>query len=266
MTSANVNVSFDYEHAGTTGQACSGEEFTISVLQGPTISNAQQDEPSTDTSCSQGAASIQVENYRPVPVHVQVTDNSLQGISSVTLYYVYDQNKSAVAPGTGYASMPMTYNASSERWETNVPTSSDTRVWFYFRAEDNLNQTMREPESGAFTYDHVPDSWPPVCPTGLATTLMGKKQVDLSWNTNAEDDLRGYNVYRSSDCGNYSRVYTLVSDEDPGTPGIQYTDYAPTNNTDKYCYTYYITAEDMQGNESTGCSIYTSSSGDCPCP
>ncbi|HPM78526.1 MAG TPA: hypothetical protein PK961_15660, partial [bacterium] len=97
-------------------------------------------------------------------------------------------------------------------------------------------------------------------------TKVAKKQISLSWNASAEPDVVGYNIYRSGDCGSFTRIYTRVTDANPNLPGVQYVDNDNRLDADKYCYTYYITAVDQQGNEPAGCSAYVSNAGDCPCP
>jgi hypothetical protein len=95
---------------------------------------------------------------------------------------------------------------------------------------------------------------------------MAKKRIDLSWSANSETDVIGYNLYRKHGAGAFSKVYTRVTDQDAGAPGVQYSDTDNNLNTDNYCYTYYVTAVDMQGNESSPCSSYTASAGKSPCP
>ena len=262
MASANVNVSFTYQ-LDWLSQYCNSDSIDATVHEGPSLSNPYQDEPAVDTASVTTTGSIAVENFRPVPLHVQVTDNSLQGLDNVKLNYTYDTGMSTVPPGFGYAYMEMTFDESDNRWEVTMPYSSNTRVWYYFTATDNLNQSERLPTSGAYTFDFSTDSEIPDCPTGFVATYITKNKIALSWNENSETDLRGYNVWRSRDCKAFVRVYTLVSDIDPTTPGIQYEDTAVA--ADAKCYKYYITSEDMEGNESEGCEVYIQQAGNCPC-
>jgi hypothetical protein len=262
ISGAHINIQFMYT-LDYLSQECYTEEYELTVVEGPSVYNAQQDKPSENTDCVTDAGVMTVFNYREVPIHVDVTDNSQSGIDFVKIYYKYDSDIISVAPESGYTSANM---ESDGNWDYSIPYSNDNRVWFYFVAQDNTGQNTRLPESGAYTFDFVEEQSAPNCPLGLYTTYIDKKTIDLTWTDNTEPDLLGYNVYRSADCGTYYRVYTQVTDSDPDTPGVQYTDYSSKNAGDKYCYTYYITAVDMEQNESEGCSVYTATAGDCPCP
>ena len=263
MSSSTVEVALRYS-MNQYARECVSDEFEISVVEGPTILNAQQDEPTTNTDCSTSPGSIQVENFRVTPVHVEVIDNSTSGIENVVVHPYYDSAMGTVAPSSGYSNVSMSYNASMSRWEGTIPYNSDTRVWYYFTAQDTVGQSTRYPDQGAYTFDYTTDNSAPECPGGLTASKATDNRIDLYWDANSEDDLRGYNVYRQRDCGHISRVYTLIDDLDPDTAGVQYYDPNATLNNKK-CYTYYITAEDMDGNESEGCESNTASAGDCPC-
>jgi len=262
MSSANVQVTFIYT-LDWLSQSCDTDAFDITVNEGPVLSNPYQDEPAVNTASTTNVGTVSVENFKDVPLHVQVTDNALQGIDYVKFYYTFDAGMGDIAPDFGYADIEMTYDEPEDRWEGSLPYSSDTRVWYYFVVYDNLSQSDRLPATGAYTFDYDSDSDIPACPTGLTATKMAKRRIALSWNENSETDLRGYNIWRSKNCNNYRRVYTLVSDIDPSTPGVQYDD---TNvNANRKCYKYYIVAEDMEGNTSEGCEGYIQEAGNCPC-
>lgn len=82
---------------------------------------------------------------------------------------------------------------------------------------------------------------PPARPTGL-TVASGNAQVSLNWTDNAEPDLAGYNVYRSTTQGaGHAKVN--------GAPGgvSAYADAGLTNGTRYY---YQVTAVDSDGAES----------------
>jgi len=86
----------------------------------------------------------------------------------------------------------------------------------------------------------TPTNVPPDVPTGLSA-LAGNQKVDLVWNPNAESDLAGYNLYRSQDTVNYTKI----------SPGIIIAeDYSDTNVVDGNTYYYKLTAEDSVGLES----------------
>ncbi len=83
------------------------------------------------------------------------------------------------------------------------------------------------------------DNTPPSAPTGLKV-INGDNRVDLSWNSNPERDLAGYNVYYSY---TYDGKYTLIG----STHNNYYTDFGANNGTTYY---YAVTAYDYNGNES----------------
>ncbi len=83
------------------------------------------------------------------------------------------------------------------------------------------------------------DNTPPSVPTGI-TVLNGDNRVDLSWNSNYERDVAGYNVYYSD---RYDGKYTLIG----STSENYFVDYDASNGTTTY---YAVTAYDFNGNES----------------
>jgi hypothetical protein len=82
---------------------------------------------------------------------------------------------------------------------------------------------------------------PPAAPTGLTATA-GNETISLDWNDNTEEDLDGYNVYRSTTQGSgYGKLnLALVNDSD-------YIDNTVTNGIPYY---YVVTAVDFNGHES----------------
>lgn len=87
----------------------------------------------------------------------------------------------------------------------------------------------------------VSDTTPPASPANLSATAHDGS-ISLIWNDNSENDLAGYNVYRSiSSGGSYTKTnVSLVST-------TNYTDNSVSNGT---TYFYVVTAEDDSGNES----------------
>ncbi|MFH1777870.1 MAG: PKD domain-containing protein [Candidatus Omnitrophota bacterium] len=91
--------------------------------------------------------------------------------------------------------------------------------------------------TGTFTIDTTP----PDVPVGLIAK-GGDTTVDLSWPANTEDDLYGYNLYRTTISGmDYIKVNTGLITE---------TSYQDTGLTNGTTYYYVITAIDNLGNES----------------
>ncbi|OQA01453.1 MAG: Pectate trisaccharide-lyase precursor [Planctomycetes bacterium ADurb.Bin401] len=86
-----------------------------------------------------------------------------------------------------------------------------------------------------------PDVTPPEEPTALGA-IAGDSIVSLNWDDNSEEDLAGYNIYRSTTSGSgYVKLNgLLLSNSD-------YTDNSVVNNT---TYFYVVIAVDTSENES----------------
>jgi hypothetical protein len=87
------------------------------------------------------------------------------------------------------------------------------------------------------------DVFPPAIPTGL-TALTGVNSIELSWERNTEDDLKGYHLYRALEGGDFQPLGELV-------PQPAYSD-KDIEKGRKYRYT--LSAADQQGNESAKCA------------
>ncbi|MGA2091872.1 MAG: fibronectin type III domain-containing protein [Sedimentisphaerales bacterium] len=87
-----------------------------------------------------------------------------------------------------------------------------------------------------------PPDTAPAAPTGLIATA-GNKSIILTWNSNGEPDMNGYNLYRSmTSGGGYAKVNSLL---------LTNTTYTDTNLTNGTPYYYVVTAVDLAGHEST---------------
>jgi|CXWL01.1.fsa_nt_gi endonuclease I len=99
--------------------------------------------------------------------------------------------------------------------------------------QKNTGQTFSDPA--------CVDVTPPAAPSGLAATA-GNAVVDLNWNDNAELDLAGYNVYRSTTGGGpYTKVNVSL---------IAASAYADLTVTNGITYFYVVRAVDTSNNES----------------
>jgi hypothetical protein len=87
------------------------------------------------------------------------------------------------------------------------------------------------------------DEQPPRVPAGLAGTA-GDGQAFLFWEANPEEDLQGYNVYRSLLPGGPYRNRI-------NTAPLDIPEYLDTGADNDETYTYAVTAVDRSGNESS---------------
>lgn len=85
------------------------------------------------------------------------------------------------------------------------------------------------------------DIFPPAAPAGL-TALYAAGSVDLVWNANTDRDLAGYHVFRRADREQARRL----NQELLRTPIFRDQAVEPGHT-----YSYYVTAVDLTGNEST---------------
>jgi len=90
------------------------------------------------------------------------------------------------------------------------------------------------------------DQTPPSAPTGLQAT-GGNEQVSLGWENNSEEDLAGYNVYRST--SSFPEVTDATQVNEGLVEVAVYADGTVTNGTE---YFYRVTAVDTSGNGSEG--------------
>jgi glucuronoarabinoxylan endo-1,4-beta-xylanase len=127
--------------------------------------------------------------------------------------------------------------ATSSDYVDNTVTAGTTYYYVVTAVDMSMNESGYSNQSSATPYDGTP----PAAPTALLATT-GNGTVSLDWLDNSEDDLDGYNVYRSTTSGSgYSKVNgSLVGSSD-------YTDNTVTNETTYY---YVVTAVDIYTNES----------------
>jgi len=83
------------------------------------------------------------------------------------------------------------------------------------------------------------DRFPPAVPAGL-TGVATVRSIELSWERNAEPDLKGYYLYRSVEGGPFQRVGELLETPAASDRGIE-----PGRR-----YRYAVSAVDQKGNES----------------
>lgn len=98
--------------------------------------------------------------------------------------------------------------------------------------------------SGGDDGDPTQDTTPPASPSGLEG-ISGDETVELTWNANVEDDLAGYNIYRSE--SSFSDITDMNPVNESPITGTEFTDENLQNGTTYY---YRLTAIDDSENES----------------
>ena len=96
-----------------------------------------------------------------------------------------------------------------------------------------------ESEPSAIVSITPKDEFPPAAPAAL-TALAGINSVELSWDRNTEEDLKGYRMYRAVDAGPFATVAAMV--EEPS--------YSDKTVIPGKKYRYAVSAIDQAGNES----------------
>lgn len=110
-----------------------------------------------------------------------------------------------------------------------------------------INKDSSKVTSYSFQLQKI-DSIPPAIPTGLAVKIDTAGVAHMTWDTNTEEDLRGYRILRSFSKGNEKSV--LTSDF---IKNNFYTDTLSLNLLNEKVY-YSLTALDMRYNESEPCA------------
>jgi fibronectin type 3 domain-containing protein len=155
------------------------------------------------------------------------TDSDLAG---------YNLYRSLTA-GSGYTQINGTLIPAGTINFTDSAVSANVTYYYVVKAVDTTPYESADSNEASA----VPDDYAPAAPTGLSAT-GGSGQISLSWNAVPEDDVVGYNVYRSSTNGT---GYSRITPTPVGTPG-----FTDTGLGDGQTYYYVVTAIDTAGNES----------------
>ncbi|MDN5279621.1 MAG: hypothetical protein PWR01_3586 [Clostridiales bacterium] len=116
---------------------------------------------------------------------------------------------------------------------------------YHFRVR-SLDFERNEGVSSDYQFD-TPSGAAPVPPTNFVISPPTEmERVVLSWTSNSEDDLAGYNLYRSESSGS---AFTRVN-ANPITSGVGSTTYQDEGLKIACKYYYYLKAVDVAGNES----------------
>ena len=120
---------------------------------------------------------------------------------------------------------------------TDTGLTNGVTYYYVVTAENTGGQESANSNEASAT----PVDAPPAAPTGLVAT-PASTQVALDWGDNAEPDLAGYNVYRSTTQGGpHTQINGAL---------VAVSSYTDTGLTNGVTYYYVVTAEDSGGNES----------------
>ncbi|HDH13071.1 MAG TPA: hypothetical protein ENG83_12880 [Nitrospirae bacterium] len=120
---------------------------------------------------------------------------------------------------------------------TDINVTNGQTYYYIIKAVDYSGNESPASVEVSDTPDVVDD--PPLAPANPAITEKAAELL-LTWDSNYETDLAGYNVYKGTSSGSYSLVATLGA----------YEWYVDQNVSAGQTYYYVVTAEDYGGNES----------------
>ncbi len=161
-------------------------------------------------------------------VSLDWADNSESDLDG---YNVYRSTTS----GSGYTKINGSLLEASDYTDTGL--TGGTTYYYVVMAVDLASHESEYSSED----DATPTDPPPAAPTGLAGT-PGDKQASLDWNDNTEDDLDGYNIYRSTTSGSgYTQINGSL---------LETSDYIDTGLSGNTTYYYVVTAVDLIAGES----------------
>ncbi len=185
---------------------------------------------------------IQIRDESGGKGNVTTTPNFTLGENVTDIYYCAAYNHTVGYIGDISAQWTVTGNIG-----TLSPSTGESTIFTATTAGTGIisaNLTGIINSTGTITVIQVPDTTPPEAPTGLHVFLVeGGGALRLTWDENTEDDLAGYNIYRSLQNGS---GFELINIEGLVT-SASYLDTGLTNGTTYY---YKITAVDESSNES----------------
>ncbi len=231
----NYTDPMDYLISGTsvTDSSRGDGTYEYRVCAADSVGNISQPSDSAVAAIETGApvawVAFPAESARVAGTVLVKAASDAQDIAHVTLQYVEEG-------GGGWATIGVDsmapYQADWETGSLSVGTYALRAV-----ATDSSANTDGAPDSiMVFVVD---DADPPAVPTGLAATVS-QDTVYLQWNSNTEDDLSGYYVYRDS---------TLITGSLLGSS--EYVD----GGLDEDFYDYAVTAVDTASNESGAATV-----------
>jgi hypothetical protein len=171
----------------------------------------------------------------------------------IALYQIFRREvEQTTAPNTS-EQQPPSEKLSAQIGDCTAPPFRDTQIQFGKAYVYTVRSVAQYPDLQIESLDSSPinvsplDTFPPSAPQGLVVVLVPAQGVapaylDLSWSISAENDIAGYNIYRSEQEG------ATGQKQNPDllrTPAFRDMNIKPG---ERYFYT--VTAMDRVGNES----------------
>ncbi|MEE9507139.1 MAG: hypothetical protein V3V98_08360, partial [Thermoplasmata archaeon] len=126
--------------------------------------------------------------------------------------------------------------SSGQTWTPDSPIADGQWYW-RVRTQDSYGLWSENSSAWSFEVDTSPSA-----PTGLTVEPGARGELKLAWNPNPEDDIAGYNVFRSNVSGG---SFEMINDDLVPNP-----DYSDTGLPDETTFYYVVTAVDNRGQES----------------
>jgi fibronectin type 3 domain-containing protein len=208
---------------------------------------------------SSAASNVAVVRVLPAPSVVQgvtatVTETAIelrwQPVENAIGYRVHRAEYEAVVPETAQSKQraAVLLAAPPTTVYRDTQFQFDRRYGYTVRAVAQMDaESIESDPSDEVTVD-VQDVFPPAAPQNLVVipvpaTADAPAAMDLSWSISPEEDLAGYHVFRSEQQG--TREQRLTRDI------LLAPSFRDTSVTPDRRYTYWVTAVDRKGNEST---------------
>jgi len=159
----------------------------------------------------------------------------------------------ASAPTNGAPQPPRPPNSSVPIGETAAPPFRDIQIQFGKTYRYSVRSVAQYPDLQVESLDSsvievTPlDTFPPAAPQGLVVVLVPTQggapaYLDLSWSISAENDIAGYNIYRTEQEG--------VAGQKQNPELLRTPAFRDMNIVPGHRYFYTVTAVDRVGNES----------------
>jgi len=169
------------------------------------------------------------------PVTTRMDGSHYEGFVGYNLYRGTEKSR--------YDELPLNREPLRTNSFKDTAVSNDTTYYYMVRSVDSPALPWRESLDAEEVSATPRDRTPPARPKGL-TVVAGIGRAFLTWNENKEQDLAGYNVYRSTRSG---KSYGKLTDRP-----LTRTTFSDETAKQGVVYYYMVTAVDKAGNEGAG--------------